>query len=118
MKQFLVMFAVFLVAGDAGAVNESNIWVPHNTQSCSMVLSAHADIETTAKGWKGGTKGFRLIGYVSGWASAVNWAVKGKKDYFVGMKSTDITNWVASWCRSNPSKDLSDAMTALTDSRR
>tara|TARA_B100001964_G_scaffold154003_1_gene169371 strand:+ start:708 stop:845 length:138 start_codon:yes stop_codon:yes gene_type:complete len=42
--------------------------------------------------------------------------ITGKEDY-LKMKFSEVASWVASWCRDNPSRDISEAMDALYDSR-
>ena len=56
------------------------------------------------------------IGWIHGYATRVNKTIKGRANIY-DMDSVDIAAWLASWCRDNPSKELTRTMHALTESR-
>ena len=52
------------------------------------------------------------VGYITG----MNEMTIGKEEY-LRMKFSEVASWVTSWYRDNPSRDISEVMDALYDSR-
>tara|TARA_B100000315_G_C14507521_1_gene555359 strand:- start:961 stop:1323 length:363 start_codon:yes stop_codon:yes gene_type:complete len=118
MKQIiLIAIALMLVGGEVGAKDAYNNYVSIDNYTCSEVLSSHAQMKITKDGFKGNEPVWFLLGYTAGYTTAINSQIKGRANFFSGMKHTDIVNWVASWCRSNPSQKLSHALEILINSR-
>ena len=88
-------------------------WVSYGVKPCSQVLSTHARMTVKENRVKGPPEVWALIGWVSGFASAANSAIGSPPNYFRTMTDVDMVNWVASWCRKNPSYDLDKAMRVL-----
>jgi hypothetical protein len=116
MTRLILIATVFILVsvGGADAFDENREYQLYTTTNCSEVLSAHALIGNSPGEFKPTPDTFRLLGYVAGWATAINSRVEGKRDYFLGVSVTDMVSWIGSWCRSNPNHRLSDAMDALT----
>ena len=95
-----------------GAAKEVS-WTSYGVDSCSKVLSTHAQI--TIKNYKisGPPAVWTLIGWVSGFATAANSAIGSPKNYYKSMSNIEMLNWVASFCRDNPNKDADYAMRLL-----
>jgi len=118
MTRIILIATVFiLVSGPVESLDAKGKYSIYGFKNCSKVLSAHANLKTTSDGWQGNHEVWELMGYVSGYATAINMRVKGKRDYFSGMENKDIANWIASWCRSNPGGTLDQAFEVFTNSR-
>ena len=115
MKYVAVFIFSILVTSNALAIDNY-----HEAKglffSCDKVIKAHARIRFDAgeKKPKGPSHTWRFLGYIEGYVTAINYEKMGKKDWFKGMNIKKISNWVASYCRSNPSKDLDDALNEYT----
>ena len=112
---FLLAIALSLGTTNASAdeAGQNASWTSYGVDSCSKVLSTHAQI--TIKNYKisGPPAAWTLIGWVSGFATAVNSAIGSPKNYYRSMSNIEILNWVVSFCRDNPNKDADYAMRLL-----
>jgi hypothetical protein len=118
MKQIILMaIALMFFGGGVGAEDSKGNFTYYNAMSCSSVLSAHAGLKILPKGYSGNHNTWEFVGWIQGYVTAVNQHVRGKSNYFSSMDSLDIANWVASWCRSNPTRDIVDAVSTFSKSR-
>ena len=112
---FLLAIALSLGTTNASAdeAGQNASWTSYGVDSCSKVLSTHAQI--TIKNYKisGPPAAWTLIGWVSGFATAANSAIGSPKNYYRSMSNIEILNWVVSFCRDNPNKDADYAMRLL-----
>ena len=112
---FLLAIALSLGTTNASAdeAGQNASWTSYGVNSCSKVLSTHAQI--TIKNYKisGPPAAWTLIGWVSGFATAANSAIGSPKNYYRSMSNIEMLNWVASFCRDNPNKDADYAMRLL-----
>ena len=112
---FLLAIALSLGTTNASAdeAGQNASWTSYGVDSCSKVLSTHAQI--TIKNYKisGPPAAWTLIGWVSGFATAANSAIGSPKNYYKSMSNIEMLNWVASFCRDNPKKDVDYAMRLL-----
>ena len=112
---FLLAIALSLGTTNASAdeAGRNASWTSYGVDSCSKVLSTHAQI--TIKNYKisGPPAAWTLIGWVSGFATAANSAIGSPKNYYKSMSNIEMLNWVASFCRDNPNKDADYAMRLL-----
>tara|TARA_B110000438_G_scaffold118089_1_gene115346 strand:- start:340 stop:612 length:273 start_codon:yes stop_codon:yes gene_type:complete len=84
---------------------------------CNEVINAPArykglrvDKEQVFGEFKGSSATARVIGYVEGYITGKNKWKDGKIDWFKGVNANYLINWSASYCRSNPSDSLHDAL--------
>ena len=112
---FLLAIALSLGTTNASAdeAGQNASWTSYGVDSCSKVLSTHAQI--TIKNYKisGPPAAWTLIGWVSGFATAANSAIGSPKNYYKSISNIQMLNWVASFCRDNPNKDADYAMRLL-----
>ena len=112
---FLLAIALSFGTTNASAdeAGQNASWTSYGVDSCSKVLSTHAQI--TIKNYKisGPPAAWTLIGWVSGFATAANSAIGSPKNYYKSMSNIEMLNWVASFCRANPNKDADYAMRLL-----
>ena len=112
---FLLAIALSLGTTNASAdeAGQNASWISYGVDSCSKVLSTHAQI--TIKNYKisGPPAAWTLIGWVSGFATAANSAIGSPKNYYKSMSNIEMLNWVASFCRDNQNKDADYAMRLL-----
>ena len=112
---FLLAIALSLGTTNSSAdeAGQNASWTSYGVDSCSKVLSTHAQI--TIKNYKinGPPAAWTLIGWVSGFATAANSAIGSPKNYYKSMSNIEMLNWVASFCRDNPNKDADYAMRLL-----
>ena len=112
---FLLAIALSFGTTNASAdeAGQNASWTSYGVDSCSKVLSTHAQI--TIKNYKisGPPAAWTLIGWVSGFATAANSAIGRPKNYYKSMSNIEMLNWVASFCRDNPNKDADYAMRLL-----
>ena len=112
---FLLAIALSFGTANASAdeAGQNASWTSYGVDSCSKVLSTHAQI--TIKNYKisGPPAAWTLIGWVSGFATAANSAIGSPKNYYKSMSNIEMLNWVVSFCRDNPNKDADYAMRLL-----
>ena len=112
---FLLAIALSFGTTNASAdeAGQNASWTSYGVDSCSKVLSTHAQI--TIKNYKisGPPAAWTLIGLVSGFATAANSAIGSPKNYYKSMSNIEMLNWVVSFCRDNPNKDADYAMRLL-----
>ena len=88
-------------------------WISYGVEPCSRVVASGRKLEIRGKQWVGPSDVWFLIGWVSGFATAVNSAIDGPSNFYKGKADVDIVQWVISWCRDNPNGSLDSAMRAL-----
>ena len=110
-----VVLLIWFVATNSPAhsANKTVKWISYGVEPCPKVVSTHAKMEVKGKKWTGPPEVWALIGWVSGFATAVNSAIGSPPNYFKTMTEIDMANWVASWCRDNPKHNLDKAMRVL-----
>ena len=117
-KTMLVALALggMVISGPAAAMS-GNGYVPKLDSSCSEVVKKFEAANLTSEGRevKYHPDFGNIIGWIAGYMTGVNYVVRGKADYY--KATADEVAWVASWCRDNQSKDLSDAMAIRTFKR-
>ena len=82
---------------------------------CDQVVKAHARFKDNGSSWSGSHATFEVIGYIEGYVSAKNLWKAGKKDWFKGKNEADLLHWSASYCRSNPSHRLHQALESFSE---
>lgn len=118
-KNAITAFLLALVFGlgstnaSAGGAGQNAYWISYGVDSCSKVLSTHAQITIKNYEISGPPDAWTLIGWVSGFATAANSAIGSPKNYYKSMSNIEMLNWVASFCRDNPNKDADYAMRLL-----
>ena len=122
MKRIILAALVgALVSGPAVAVDETGSYyrLGMGSEKCAKYLGAYgtSELKHTPDGQFSFNNRFGIwIGWIHGYATRVNMTTKGRANIY-DMDSIGIAAWLASWCRDNPSKDLTEAMNAFTQSR-
>ena len=97
---FLLAIAFSLGTTNASAdeAGQNASWTSYGVDSCSKVLSTHAQI--TIKNYKisGPPAAWTLIGWVSGFATAANSAIGSPKNYYKSMFSCFVTLMQKKFC--------------------
>ena len=112
---FLLAIALSLgtTNASAGEAGQNASWTSYGVDTCSKVLSTHAQITIKDYEISGPPAAWTLIGWVSGFATAANSAIGSPRNYYKSMSNIEMLNWVASFCRDNPNKDADYAMRLL-----
>jgi hypothetical protein len=116
-KAILVVLAGLAISGSVEADVDGR-YIPVRALACSEVLSAYAKANLRVEDGRMKADGWEIhyfVGWIAGYMTRVNYSVPGKKSYFNDLIGE--VAWIASWCRDNPSKGLSNAMDSLTLTR-
>ena len=115
LTAFLLAIALSLGTTNASAdeAGQNASWTSYGVASCSKVLSTHTQISIKDYKFNGPPAAWTLMGWVSGFATAVNSAIGSPNNYYRSMSNIEILNWVVSFCRDNPNKDADYAMRLL-----
>ena len=107
-------------AGESYAKDASGGWDILGGTSCSEYLDSYSRSSLSVEGTYDGTpRFFGSIGWLNGFITAYNLNVQnGRRNVLYGITYNDTYRWAASWCRDNPSKDITTAVQALIRSRR
>ena len=120
MARFSVLiFALAL----ASAVSSADGWAhdkylgftTYANETCGYYLDAYSRTTLRGNTYSGPAEAWLVIGWIGGYLTAYNeFNANGKKSILGGMSQNDARRWIAAWCRDNPSKDVLDAVSALT----
>ena len=94
-----IVFGLVTTNASADGAGKNVSWTSYGVDTCSKVLSTHAQI--TIKDYK------------IGFATAANSAIGSPRNYYKSMSNIEMLNWVASFCRDNPNKNADYAMRLL-----
>ena len=109
----VITFALIVATSPIKAASIKAVWTSYGVGSCPEIASAHAQMSVKDNKISGPPDVWKLVGWVSGFATAANSAIGSPPNYFKDMTNLDIVNWVASFCRANPERDLDYAMRLL-----
>jgi len=117
MKRIILAALIVCVVSPAWGDTAAGVYAAKLSPECSTFLSDYAMAELSQRGSKITYSNHfgDNIGWIAGYMTRVNFSVRGKENYFRDL--LEEVAWVASWCRDNPSLDLSDAMRAITKAR-
>ena len=89
------------------------------SSTCSTFLGKYArsDIRSVGDDHTYNVEFGVSLGWITGYLTHVNVSVPGKANHFAAMSVPDIAGWVASWCRDNPSKSLSHAVSTFVKTK-
>ena len=111
MRYLALFLFCILVTSNAYAGNEVTETYKAFGMSCDAVIKAHSRFSFEGgRKLRGDAKTWELVGYIRGYMTAKNRWKSGQEDWFKGKNPYDLVNWVASYCRSNPSDELHDAL--------
>lgn len=123
MKRLALALAavLFTMSAPADAKDIKDLFVPCGDLTCSQARSAasgltfnkHGDLRATPAGQY-------ILGWVAGFATAINSHLRPHRNFFSNMTRFDMTTWIVKWCsrNSNRNKTLGDAMKSLTKGRQ
>ena len=109
MRYLLTFLFCILVTSNAYGINSEGAFASHPVE-CKEVIEAHAVFDLKGIHYKGNALTHRVIGFIAGYMTAVNRLKADKYDWFRRKNAMQLMDWVASYCRSNPSKDLDEAL--------
>ena len=115
----VLIFALVVVfsSAEGWAKDKNGGYAAHGNLSCGYYLDVYS--KTTLKGdgyLEGPREAWGVFGWINGYLTAYNrFNNNGKKSILGSMSMNDARRWIAAWCRDNPSKDIDDAVSALTD---
>ena len=115
MKKLTLVLALLILSSPAHSIDSGRFdYIP---LKCSEVLKSHASLRDKGKRIVGDNPYlyWHVVGYMQGYLSAKNQWKVGKQDWFKGNSADNyLLNWSASYCRSNPSHDLKDALESFS----
>ena len=123
MRSLGAVLVVFLLNDTSThAANKPGMFTSYGVRSCSSALSTHAQMKAISKDKHsdldvrkigGPPEAWFLRGWILGFATAINSSINGPPNFFKGMSSLDMVNWVLSWCRNNPDATVDTAVRKL-----
>ena len=119
MKKVLLALALIIFSSPAYSADSKGISTTA-VMKCSKVIEAHAGYTDKGSSWTGTYETWQVRGYIEGYISAKNKWKCCKSNWFKRLdqekehKTGYILNWSASYCRSNPSHDLADALESFS----
>ncbi len=114
-KYFLgvVMVLISISINPVYAATKERVWTSYGVEQCKTVTSITQNLKFEGNRIIPTREVWKLIGWISGFATAVNSAIGSPENYYKGMSQDEILQWVKGFCRENPEKDLDYAMRLL-----
>ena len=109
----VIIIGLLSVSIKANAGQNTEVWSTYGVEPCSGVVTAHAQMTIINGQVTGPPEVWSLMGWISGFATAANSAIGSPVNYFKDMTNVEMVNWVASFCRVNPDKNIDYAMRLL-----
>ncbi len=112
----IVALALVLSSANGWARDKNGDFMTYDYVSCGEYVDAYS--KSTLKGnrnFQGPYETGTVFGGIYGYLSAYNrFSNNGKSSILGSMSKNDARRWMAAWCRDNPSKDVDNAVNALT----
>ena len=107
----MVLISIYITPVHA-STNE-RVWTSYGVEQCKTVTKITRNLKFEGNRIIPTPEVWKLIGWVSGFATAVNSAIGSPENYYKAMSQDEILLWVKGFCRENPEKDLDYAMRLL-----
>ena len=116
LRKYVLGVTMVLISVYINPVHSSTkegVWTSYGVEQCKTVTSITQNFKFDGNNITSSPEVWKLIGWISGFATAVNSAIGSPENYYKGMSQDEILQWVKGFCRENPEKDLDYAMRLL-----